>query len=282
MADQTGPRNPRGAAGAANAANAEDKEDPTLAQRAEKMAARGMRKYLGNGGMPTLPESVGAPGTMLRTALVQHDDHAREPSPMAMLAGKTRLAVGATNHVTQIGARSFSHEYLTAREDAKKREATTVRIPKADIADPATARQFQADIVHLARSEKTALDPKNPMSAEAIERKLQVAGKWPGANMAFLMENMGLARNPDVAKDLSEYARGGRERLVEAGLLPPLERDRPRQATRGDEGMPSEAPRLARGRLTADEAMSRGAEFRQAALPRPAPRPAPTRGGNEM
>ena len=190
---------------------------------------------------------VTAPLQGATAQLAAHDlTNTAEHSALRTLTQKIGIGALAFRHVRRgvgVGWRSG----LTNAEAARaEREKGMIRLHRNDLTEPGRAAQLKRDLETLAKDDRTALDLNNLATSERIHRRVDAAISRPGPMVEIDLASVGIRTAPRLKQALQEYARGGREELVAAGLLGRAGQERSRDRS-PDPGMEGPRPVSASG-----------------------------------
>lgn len=164
--------------------------------------------------------SIRRPLAVVAATLVAHQETV-EITPIQALGTQAVLAAQFVRSGIRNTRASFKAGLESGQRRAEAARARTVVIPKADLAENNNRDQLRKDLGTLARHERLAIDLNARMHPEEIGRRFDKTHASKGPNTILDLVALGIKPTPGIKRALTDYAKGGREELVSAGLLGP-------------------------------------------------------------
>lgn len=180
-------------------------------------------------GRPRLKATVGDTARTSRNGLAgiaatltAHDVEGGEISGARHLSTAVAAAGLAVGAARKSAVKGFAEGRAAAELDAQAQAQRTVTLTRAHIEPGNLASHLRADLATLAQHPLSALNPKLPMHPRRSASAFDNAFASGGDTVALDLARVGVRTTPNLKAALEDYHQGGRDRLVAAGLVPPL------------------------------------------------------------
>ena len=164
--------------------------------------------------------------------LLAHELDGVETSAVVSVSRHATLAASIARQGVRHAASGYRDGKAHGESLAAAARARTVTVDRDGLANDGNALQMRADLQALAQHDKTALNLNARHHPVEVGRAFDTAHSAPGSRTTFDLNALGIRATPNLKRALQEYASGGREELVQAGLVGPRAAEGPAAAVR--------------------------------------------------